>query len=506
MTRDGSIAVELSGVTKTFPGVTALDNVSFEIPAGTVHAVCGENGAGKSTLIKIVSGVYPHGSYSGQLLVNGHEAAFSGIKDAERVGIVTIYQELSLFNKLSVAENIFTENMATRWGLIDWGQIMRRTRQLLDELDLFDVSPDERIENLGIGQQQLIEIARALAKNARILILDEPTSALAEHEVETLFKIIRRLRDSNVTCIYISHRLSEVMQIADDVTVLRDGRFVGQNRIADVTVAKLIFMMVGRQMDDLFPKRSFTKGSMVLEVRGLSLRHPTIEDRYLVDNVHLEVHKGELLGIAGLMGSGRTELATTIFGIAPERKAGSVYLNGEEIDIRNPNQAISRGIAYLSEDRKRFGLVLGMSVKNNMTLANLNRESGHLINASQEVAVTSEYVNSLDVKTPSLLSNVRNLSGGNQQKVVIGKWLLTDPKVIILDEVTRGIDVGAKFEIYKIINQLIERGVAVVMISSELPEIISMCDRILVMRNGTISGEVYARDATQERIMNLATL
>ena len=498
-------AITLHNVTKEFPGVVALEDVSLSISAGGVRAISGENGAGKSTLIKIISGVYPRDSYQGEFRVFGETAAFGGIEDAEQRGIITIYQELSLFNQLSVAENVFMENMPTRYGLIDWDLITRQTRSILDELELPAVSPEAKVGSLGIGQQQLVEIARALAKNARILILDEPTSALADHEVETLFRIIRKLRDNGVTCVYISHRLSEIMHLADDVTVLRDGRLVGQEPIENVTVGKMIYMMVGRKMENLFPKKTFNRGEKVLEVRGLTLRHPTIPGRNLLSNVSFDAYRGELLGIAGLMGSGRTELATAIFGIGADRRSGDIYLEGKQLSIKTPNQAIANGIAYLPEDRKRHGLVLPMSVKNNMTLANLNRLEHRFLNDNEEVAISTRYVQRLNVKTPSVLTSTRNLSGGNQQKVVIGKWLHTQPKVVLLDEVTRGIDVGAKFEIYKIINTLVDDGVVVVFISSELPELLGLCDRILVMQNGRISGELSAADATQEDIMHLAT-
>jgi ABC-type sugar transport system ATPase subunit len=503
--REAATAIELRHVTKKFPGVTALDDVSIIVSEGDVHAILGENGAGKSTLIKIISGVYNHGTFDGELYFFGERVSLGSIRDAEKLGIVTIYQELSLFNELSVAENIFAENMPTRFGVIDWEQINRRTRKLLDELELGDVSPATRVGNLGIGQQQLVEIARGLSKNARVMILDEPTSALSDHEVETLFRIIRKLRDSGVTCIYISHRLSEVTQLVDVATVLRDGRFVGQDDVANLTISKMIYMMVGRQMDDLFPKMEFERREKVLEVRDLTLMHPTIPDKRLVDSVSFDAYRGELLGIAGLMGSGRTELATTIFGIASERSTGEILLEGKPVPIHSPNQAIANGIVYLPEDRKRHGLVLPMSVKNNMTLAHMNSSRRSIIDADEEVADTMLYVNKLSIKTPSVVSLVRNLSGGNQQKVVIGKWLMTKPKVMILDEVTRGIDVGAKFEIYKIMNELVSQGVVVIFISSELPELLGLCDRILVMQNGRLSGEIEAAGASQEDVMHLAT-
>ncbi|UCF98402.1 MAG: ATP-binding cassette domain-containing protein, partial [Spirochaetaceae bacterium] len=457
-------------ITKEFPGVLALNEVSLMVRRAEIHAICGENGAGKSTLIKILSGVYPYGSYKGQIFIDGQERVFHTIKDAERSGIATIYQELALFKKLSIAENIFMGSAPAKLGIIDWDRMHFETGKWLSEVGL-NINPEELVGNLGVGQQQLVEIAKALSKNAKILILDEPTSALAEHEVQVLMEIIRNLKQKGVTCIYISHKLSEILNIGDSITVMRDGELISTENREKTNVKKLIYQMVGRTLENLFPKEKFKRGKPALEVRNLNFRDPENSEALVIKNVSFTAFEGEILGIAGLMGSGRTELATSIFGVNARYRTGEILIHGKEVEIGNPVEAIKNGLVYLSEDRKRYGLILLMSVKENITLASLRKVSGLSINQNAEIDYTNKYIRYLDIRTPSTETKTMNLSGGNQQKVVLGKWLMTEPRILILDEVTRGIDVGAKYEIYKIMNKLVESGVVVIMISSEMPEI-----------------------------------
>lgn len=498
-------ALVMENISKEFPGVRALNKVTLRVRPAEIHAICGENGAGKSTLMKIVSGVYPHGTYEGTIAIHGQERAFHSIRDAENAGIVTIYQELALFKKLSIAENIFAGTAPSRYGIIQWDRMHFETRRWLAEVGM-NVNPEERVENLGVGQQQLVEIAKALSRNARILILDEPTSALAEHEVQILMDILRQLKQKGVTCIYISHKLNEIIEIGDRITVMRDGELIKTDEKANLDVRKLIYMMVGRTLDNLFPKESFRRGEVALEVKELNLFDPKKPGARVLKEVSFKAHKGEILGIAGLMGSGRTELASSIFGINARYRTGEILIHGKSVRIDNPVQAIRSGLAYLSEDRKRYGLVLLMSVKENISLASLGKVAGLAIHEQKEIDYTNRFVQYLGIKTHSVETPVKNLSGGNQQKVVLGKWLMTEPQIFILDEVTRGIDVGAKYEIYKIMNKLVDSGVAVIMITSEMQEILGMSDRILVMHEGRINGEFSREQATQEKIMHCATI
>ncbi len=495
----------MENITKVFPGVRALNNVTLKIVPKEIHAICGENGAGKSTLIKILSGVYPHGTFEGKIYLENEEHIFHTIRDAEDVGIATIYQELALFKKLSVAENIFMGDPPSRYGIIEWDKMYFETRKWLDEVGM-NISPEEKVESLGVGQQQLVEIAKALSKKAKILILDEPTSALAESEVQILMEILRNLKKKGVTCIYISHKLSEILEIGDRITVLRDGELIGTDHKENLDIKKLIFMMVGRSLDNLFPKEKFKRGKVAFEVKNLNLHDPEKPTERIIRDVSFKAHEQEILGIAGLMGSGRTELASSIFGINARNRTGDLFIGGQKVQINNPIQAIKNGLVYLSEDRKRYGLVSLMSVKENITLASLKKIAKLAINENKEIEYTNKYVQYLGIGTPSIETSVNNLSGGNQQKVVLGKWLMTEPKIFILDEVTRGIDVGAKYEIYRIMNKLVNSGVVVIMISSELPEIIGMCDRIIVMHEGKINGEFNRDEATQEKIMHCATI
>ena len=497
--------LEMNNITKIFPGVTALSNVTLKVKSDEIHGICGENGAGKSTLIKILSGVYSYGSFEGKVVLDNQEHQFHNIKAAEQAGIITIYQELALFKKLSIAENVFMGDAPTQYGVIQWDIMHYETQKWLTEVGM-DVNPEEKVENLGVGQQQLVEIAKALSKNARILVLDEPTSALTESEVEILMDILRKLKRKGVTCIYISHKLSELIEIADRITVLRDGELIGTVDKENVDTSKLIYMMVGRTLDSLFPKDKRDRGDVAFEVRNINVYDSENVEKRIIKDVSFKACEGEILGIAGLMGSGRTELAEGIFGIRAKYRTGEILIRGKNVQITSPIQAIKKGLVYLSEDRKRYGLVIGMSVKENTTLASLKKVAKFMINENEEIHYTNKYVSYLGVKTPSIGTQVNNLSGGNQQKVVLGKWLMTEPQIFILDEVTRGIDVAAKYEIYKIMNQLVKSGVIVIMISSELPEILGLSDRIIVMHEGRINGEFMAEEATQEKIMHCATI
>jgi D-xylose transport system ATP-binding protein len=502
---DSEFILEMRGITKEFPGVRALDDVTFQVRRGEIHALVGENGAGKSTLMKVLSGFYPYGTYSGDIVLDGKVQQFATIKDSETAGAAIIYQELALQKYMTIAENIFLGNelCGTR-GVIDWNRTYQRTGEVLKDVGL-KLSPATRVIDLGVGSQQLVEIAKALSKDARLLILDEPTAALTETESDNLLKIISQLRDKGVTCIYISHRLGEVMRIADRITVLRDGKTITTQNKADMTEARMIAHMVGRDLTDMYPRKPHTPGETVLQVRNWTVRDPVTGD-LAVDDVSFDIRKGEILGIAGLMGAGRTELVMSLFGAWGQKQKGQLLLDGKPLSIRSAHDAIGAGIALLSEDRKRYGLVLGMDIKENSTLASLARITNlGVINKNEEIRRSGRYVKELRTKTPSLEQRAGNLSGGNQQKVVIAKWLLTEPKVLFLDEPTRGIDVGAKVEIYHIMNDLVDRGVCVVMISSELPEVLGMSDRILVVHEGKLAGTLPRAEANQEKVMHYAT-
>jgi len=496
--------LELNHISKEFPGVKALNDVRIRIRRGEVHGLCGENGAGKSTFIKILSGVYPYGSYEGDIVFNGEVQKFRNTVDAERAGIVCIHQELALVNELSVLENIFLGNETTRLGVIQWDELYGKAKQLLDQLDL-KIDPNEKVKNLGVGQQQLVEIAKALSKNAKVLILDEPTSALTEHEVGILLGRIRMLQKNGVTCIYISHKLNEIYEICDSVSVLRDGTYIGTKPIGELDRESLIYMMVGRKLETLFPREPHSRKQLALEVRNMTVYDATNPRRKRVDAVSFQAYQGEILGISGLMGSGRTELVSAIFGAYPGRKEGEIRIDGKAVKIKSPVDAVRKRLALVSEDRKIFGLVLDMSIADNITLSSLNKVSRLTLQQDKEMVYAQKYVAELKVKTSGIETPVKNLSGGNQQKVVIGKWLMTEPKILILDEPTRGIDVGAKFEIYNIMNELVAKGVTVIMISSDLEEILGVSDRILIMSEGRIAAELDYRDATQEKIMHYAT-
>ncbi|MEG6573644.1 xylose ABC transporter ATP-binding protein [Caldibacillus debilis] len=496
--------LQMKGITKEFPGVRALNNVTFFVKKGEIHALCGENGAGKSTLMKILTGVYPYGTYKGEIYLDGKEVKFKSIKESQDAGIAIIHQELALVEEMSVAENILLSNDLMRRKYIDWNLIFAESLKWLKEVGL-EIDPQTKVKQLSVGKQQLVEIAKALTLNAKIIVLDEPTAALTKNEVEVLMGILRNLKKKGVTCIYISHKLSEVLEIADTVTVLRDGETISTDPIEKLTEETIITKMVGRKITDIYPYKKREIGPIILEVNDWAVVQKSTGKK-IINHVSFSLKKGEILGIAGLMGAGRTELFSSLVGYYPGHVTGTIKVDGKEKRIRNPRDAIEAGIAYVSEDRKRYGLVLGMNIIQNTTLSSLKKVMRYqLIDQTIELKTAQEINDKVKLKAPNLEIKVSQLSGGNQQKVVISKWLLNDPKVLILDEPTRGIDVGAKYEIYKIINELATQGVGIILISSELPEILGMSDRVLVMAGGQITGELKRDEASQEKIMTYAT-
>ena len=492
-------------ITKNFPGVRALDGVSFDLYRGELHALVGENGAGKSTLMKVLGGVYPYPEYGGEIVIESEVQRFSGVRDAEHAGIAVIFQELSLVKDMTVGENIFLGREPRRFGVIRWEELYRRARQLLEDLHL-PIDPHLPIRNLGIGQQQLVEIAKALSHEARILVLDEPTAALTGAEVETLFGILNQLQRRGVGMIYISHKLEEVFRMSDRISVLRDGRTVGTNRASDLNEAQVIRRMVGREVGDIFPTVDHARGEVIFEVRNMTVEDPAVPGKKLVENISFSVRRGEVLGIAGLMGAGRSDLLMGIFGAHAGRVSGEIRIAGRRVRITSPAEAISHGIGFVTEDRKRFGLVLDQTILNNMTLAGLQRISGRFVTSvDAESAAGERAMKELHVKANSVFTIANTLSGGNQQKVVLAKWLLTNPRVLFLDEPTRGIDVGAKQEIYAQINLLAKSGLAIVLVSSELPEVLGLSDRLMVLHEGRLTGEFTREKATPEKVMACAT-
>lgn len=498
--------LEMRHITKTFPGVKALDDVSISVREGEIHAICGENGAGKSTLMKVLSGVYPAGSYEGDIVYNGETAQFRNIRDSEERGIIIIHQELALVPLLSIAENIFLGNERAKGGVINWPETLQLTEGLLAKVGLRE-NPGTMVEKLGVGKQQLVEIAKALSKNVRLLILDEPTAALSESDSQALLDLMLELKTQGVTSIIISHKLNEVRRVADSVTVIRDGATIStiDARGGELTEDRIVRDMVGRDMANRYPERERRAGEIVFEVKDWNVTHPEYADRQVINNLSLNVRAGEVVGIAGLMGAGRTELAMSIFGRSYGRNiTGEVSMRGKPVDLSTVDRAITAGLAYVTEDRKTLGLILDETIRSNTVLANLDGiASRGVLDENRETEVAEKYRKIMNIRTPSVFQKVMNLSGGNQQKVVLAKWLFTSPEVLILDEPTRGIDVGAKYEIYNIINDLSASGKAVIMISSEMPELLGMSDRIYVMNEGSFVGEMDAKDASQERIMSL---
>ncbi|MGW6241317.1 multiple monosaccharide ABC transporter ATP-binding protein [Streptomyces sp. NPDC055037] len=504
--------LEMRSIGKTFPGVRALSDVSLTVAQGEVHAVCGENGAGKSTLMKVLSGVHPHGSYEGEILFEGAPCAFRDIRASEAQGIVIIHQELALIPYLSIAENIFLGNEHATRGFISWNDTLGHAASLLGRVGL-DERPQTRVADIGVGKQQLVEIAKALAKRVKLLILDEPTAALNDGDSARLLRLIRELKEQGITSIIISHKLNEIAEVADSVTILRDGRTIEtlDVRAGSTTEDRIIRGMVGRDLDQRFPERTPYEGDPgahpALEVRDWTVHHPIDQQRKVVDGVSVQVRRGEIVGIAGLMGAGRTELAMSVFGRSYGRNiSGTVLKDGREIGTRTVPEAVAHGIAYVTEDRKRYGLNLIDTIGRNITLSALSKVARRgVVDEHEETRVAESYRASLNIKAPTVFEQAGRLSGGNQQKVVLGKWIFAGPEVLILDEPTRGIDVGAKYEIYTVIDRLAAEGKAVIFISSELPELLGMCDRVYTMAAGRLTGEIPRAEATQEVLMRHMT-
>jgi putative multiple sugar transport system ATP-binding protein len=497
--------LEMRSITKTFTGVKALDDVSLKVRRDEIHALVGENGAGKSTLMKILSGVYPHGAYTGSIHYEGSECLFNSISDSERLGIVIIHQELALIPYLSIAENIFLGNERAKGGVIDWHRTTSAAADLLAKVGLHE-NPNSHITDIGVGKQQLVEIAKALAKKVKLLILDEPTAALNDEESSKLLALLLELKKQGVTSILISHKLEEIARVSDSITIIRDGRVIEtlENESRQIDQDRIIKSMVGREIVDRFPKRESRIGSVVFKVEDWNVYHPLYEDRKIISHVSLELRRGEVVGLAGLMGAGRTELAMSLFGRSyGKRHSGRIFKDGVELQLRSVSESIRHGIAYVTEDRKNYGLVLIEDIKSNMSLASLQKVSnGQVINQGLENQAATDMQQQMRVRCTGIDQVVESLSGGNQQKVVLSKWIMAEPDILILDEPTRGIDVGAKYEIYTIINRLASEGKSIIMISSEMPELLGMCDRIYVVTEGEISGELDREHASQESIMS----
>lgn len=500
--------LEMRSITKTFPGVKALSQVTLSVERGEVHAICGENGAGKSTLMKVLSGVYPHGTYDGDIVFEDEVVSFRGLGDSEAKGIVIIHQELALSPHLSIAENIFLNNeVRGPLGLIDWNKTNFEASKLLARVGLRE-NPTTPIKNIGVGKQQLVEIAKALSKRVKLLILDEPTAALNDEDSAHLLDLILHLKGQGITSIIISHKLNEIKKIADSVTVIRDGKTIETIRKDDVTEDRIIRDMVGRDLEHRYPDHTPDIGEELLRVEDWTAYHPQDSGRRVVDNVSITVKAGEIVGIAGLMGAGRTEFAMSLFGRSYGSKiSGRVFLRGKEIKTRTVSEAIANGLAYATEDRKTYGLNLIEDIKRNISMAALKKlETAGLVNDNEEYKVANEYRRDLNIKAPSVLVKTGKLSGGNQQKVVLSKWIYSDPDVLILDEPTRGIDVGAKYEIYSIINRLAASGKGIIVISSELPELLGISDRVYALSEGRITGELPVEQATPEAVLKLMTM
>lgn len=494
--------LEVKGLTKVFPGVKALDNVSFEVECGEILALCGENGAGKSTLIKILSGIYPHGTYDGEILFQKKPLVLENAKQAVHTGISTVFQEIELIQGLEVVENLFLGELPLKRGIVDRNKMYVESKKVLDILEV-DIPLEAKVGDLSVAKQQLIAIARSLIMGCELLILDEPTSSITENEVGVILNTIMKLKERGVTCIYISHKLDEVMQIADRMVVIRDGCYIGTCSKTETNKNELIKMMVGRDLTNLYPPHTFELVDISKAEPALSFRNFTVKDysgKTVVKPVNLDVYRGEILGFAGLIGAGRTELMTALFGTYPGTTEGEVYLDGQKLEIRNAAQAIKSGISYVSEDRKQYGLVLGMDVRNNIVLANMDHYGKLVLNESGITSTAQKYTSELRIKVPNIEYKTNTLSGGNQQKVVLARWLSCNPKVIIFDEPTRGIDVAVKYEIYKIINEIVAQGVIAILISSELEEVLGVSTRVAVMREGELAGVFAREEVTPEKI------
>ena len=498
--------LEMKNITKEFPGVKALDKVDFKVKKGEIHCLIGENGSGKSTLMKVLSGFHKHGSYEGEIIFEGEKQHFNNIYDSEKIGIVTIYQELALIPELTIYENIFLGHEIKNKGMIDWNKTTSESEKVLKRLG-YELDTSKKIKDFGVGIQQIIEIAKALSKNVKLLVLDEPTSSLNETDSENLLRIVKELKKQGITSILISHKLNEILEVADTITILRDGLTIKTiENDGNITENDIIKYMVGREITDIYPKRASNVGEKILEVKNWKA-FDRKNDRYVVKSANFNVKKGEIVGIAGLIGAGRTELAHSIFGNPDDYKiSGEIYFEGEKRNFKSTSDPIKAGIAYVSEDRKGNGLILDFDIKTNITIANLKKilKNRIFVNENEEVIIAQDYRKSLKIKSHSIEQKVLNLSGGNQQKVSLAKWLFVSPKLLILDEPTRGIDVGAKQEIYNIMNELVKEGMSIIMISSELPEVLGMSDRVYVMSGGKITGELSKEEATQEKIMVLA--
>ena len=497
--------LEMRDITKLFPGVKALDQVNLKVKPRHIHALVGENGAGKSTLMNVLSGVYPYGSYEGDIVVDGDVCQFKGIKESEAKGIAIIHQELALIPQLSIAENVFLGNEQTDMGVvISWDKTRVRTQEMLQKVGLNE-HIDTKIRDIGMGKQQLVEIVKALAKDVKILILDEPTAALNDEDSDHLLDLLLDLKEHGITSIIISHKLKEVTKVADEITVIRDGQTIETliKGVDEITEDRIIKGMVGRELKDRFPKRDHEIGDVLFEVRDWNAYDEKDETKHKLKNININARRGEVVGIAGLMGAGRTELAMSLFGKSYGKKiTGTIIKDGQELHLHTVGEAIKQGIAYTTEDRKSAGLILMDDIKRNISLAAFeNLSNGLVINELKEIRVAEDFRDKLRIKSSSILQKTGNLSGGNQQKVVFAKWIFSNPDVLILDEPTRGIDVGAKYEIYTVINELAEKGKTIIMISSELPEILGMCDRVYVMNEGAIVGELTSQEASQESIM-----
>ncbi len=504
-----SFILQMKSITKEFPAVKALDNVNLSVKKGTIHAICGENGAGKSTLMKVLSGVYPYGSYSGKIIYMDREMKFRNIKESEAAGIAIIHQELTMIPELSITENIFMGNEIIKKGLIDWNEEKKRTSEILKKVGL-SINPDILIKHLGVGQQQLVEIAKALSKNVKLLILDEPTSALNEADSANLLNLMKDLRSRGITCIMISHKLNEIAEVSDAVTVIRDGQTVESYDVeaGKVDEDKIIKSMVGRSIENRYPEHEPHIGDVIFEVSDWCVEDPDVQGRMLCKHAGFNVREGEIVGFAGLMGAGRTELMRSLFGRNfGIYRGGTIKIKGREVKLTSVESAIKHGVAYVPEDRKNLGLNLLDSIRKTVVSANLDKiKDRRLLNLNKEKRAAEDYRKSLKIKTSSVDVGVTTLSGGNQQKVVLSKWMFTEPDILILDEPTRGIDVGAKYEIYKLIHQLADSGKAVILVSSELPELLGMADRIYTIFEGTITGEIDSKDATQEELMKRMTI